>query len=331
MGADPGMRILVSGGAGYVGSHVVKELLRRSYSTVTLDNLSTGHRESVVGGEFVEADLRDLATLRDIFRKYPIEAVMHFAASCYVGESVKRPMKYYENNVLAGLNLLAAMVEAGVGYIIFSSTAAVYGNPLRIPIIEEHPQLPINPYGQTKSLFEDILRSHERVHGMRYVSLRYFNAAGADPEGDIGEIHDPETHLIPITLDAALGHVPHLEIFGSDYRTPDGTCIRDYVHVCDLADAHIRCLQNLLDGGPSSAYNLGAGQGYSVKQVVDAAERITGRTIPCVNSPRRPGDPPQLIASSDKIKRDLGWEPQHSAIERILSTAWEWQRKLRAR
>ncbi|MBI4831486.1 MAG: UDP-glucose 4-epimerase GalE [Candidatus Lindowbacteria bacterium] len=324
-------KILVTGGAGYVGSHVVKELLRRGYDTLTVDNLSTGHRTLVVGGEFIEADLRDFATLRGIFGKHSIDAVMHFAASCYVGESVKRPMKYYENNVLAGLNLLAAMVETSVGHIIFSSTAAVYGNPLQIPIPEEHPQLPINPYGQTKSLFEDILRSHERIHGIRHVSLRYFNAAGADPECEIGEIHDPETHLIPLALDAALGQIQHVEVFGSDYRTPDGTCIRDFIHVCDLADAHIRCLQHLLNGGQSNSYNLGTGNGYSVKQVIDAAERLTGQAIPCINSPRRAGDPPQLVASAEKIKTELGWEANHSAVEQILATAWHWQKKLRGR
>ncbi|MBI5117492.1 UDP-glucose 4-epimerase GalE [Candidatus Poribacteria bacterium] len=323
--------ILVTGGAGYIGSHVVKELLRQGYDTVTVDSLVTGHRESVLGGELVEADLRDLTALRSVFAKYPVDAVMHFAASCYVGESVKVPMKYYENNVLSGLNLLAAMAEASVRHIIFSSTAAVYGNPLQIPIPEEHPQLPINPYGQTKSLFEDILRSHERLHGIRHVALRYFNAAGTDPEGEIGEIHDPETHLIPIALDVALGRILHIEIFGSDYRTPDGTCIRDFIHVCDLADAHIRCLRYLLDGGPSNSYNLGAGRGYSVKQVIDAAERVSGRVIPRINSPRRPGDPPELVAGAAKIRNELGWEPRHSSIEEILTTAWQWQKKLRGR
>jgi UDP-glucose 4-epimerase len=238
-------------------------------------------------------------------------------------------MKYYENNVLSGLNLLAAMVERKVRFIIFSSSAAVYGDPMEIPITEEHPQFPINPYGQTKSLFEDILKSHERIHGIHHVSLRYFNAAGDDPDGQIGENHNPETHLIPLTLDAALGHVAHLEIFGADYATPDGTCIRDFIHVADLANAHIRCLQYLLDGGPSKAYNLGTGKGYSVKQLVDAAERMTGRAIPCVNSPRRPGDPPRLVASAEKIKNELGWSPEHSTLDEILATAWHWQKKLR--
>ncbi len=322
-------KVLVTGGAGYIGSHTVKELLRRGYDTVTLDNLSTGHAELVRGGEFVRADLRDIDALRQTFSKYPIDAVIHFAASCYVGESVEKPMKYYENNVLCGLNLLAAMVERKTRFIIFSSTAAVYGNPVEIPITEEHTQIPINPYGQTKSLFEDILRSHERVHGIRHVSLRYFNAAGADPEGEIGETHDPETHLIPLALDAAIGHVPQLEIFGSDYATPDGTCIRDYIHVSDLADAHIRCLEYLRDGGASNAYNLGTGRGHSVKEIVDAAERRTGRAIPRVNSPRRAGDPPELVASAEKIKREMGWTPRHSALDEILATAWEWQKKLR--
>ena len=323
-------KILVTGGAGYIGSHTVKELLRRGYETLTLDNLSTGHRESVRGGEFIEADLRTIDALRDVFSKYHVDAVIHFAASCYVGESVKEPMKYYENNVLCGLNLLAAMLEQEVRTIIFSSTAAVYGNPVETPITEGHAQLPINPYGQTKSLFEDILKSHERLHGIRYVSLRYFNAAGCDPDGEIGENHDPETHLIPLVLDAALGIGPELQIFGTDYDTPDGTCVRDYVHVCDLADAHILCLQRLLDGGPSGAYNLGTGHGYSVREVVDAAERVIGRDVPRVESPRRPGDPPELVASAEKIRDELGWLPEHSSIEDILATAWNWQKKLRA-
>ena len=325
---DP-KRILVTGGAGYIGSHTVKELLRRGYDTVTLDNLSTGHRELVTGGEFVEADLRDIDAISRTISKYSVDAVIHFAASCYVGESVKQPMKYYENNVLCGMNLLGAMAGQKVRFIIFSSTAAVYGNPIEIPITEEHLQVPINPYGQTKSLFEDILRSHERTHGIRHVALRYFNAAGCDPEGDVGENHDPETHLIPLTLDAAIGLIPHLEIFGTDYNTPDGTCVRDFIHVTDLADAHIRCLQYLMDGGPSETYNLGTGNGYSVKQILDAAERVTGNEIPRIDSPRRPGDPPELVASAEKIKEALGWTPSHSSIDRILTTAWEWHKKLR--
>jgi len=321
--------ILVTGGAGYIGSHTVKELLRRGCDVLVLDNLSTGHRESVHGGEFIEADLRDVGAIHRVFSENAVGAVIHFAASCYVGESVKEPLKYYENNVICGMNLLAAMVEHKTRHIIFSSTAAVYGNPVELPITEDHPQLPINPYGQTKSLFEDILRSHERLHGIRFVSLRYFNAAGDDPEGEIGEIHDPETHLIPLALDAALGCIPHLEVFGTDYNTPDGTCIRDFIHVSDLADAHIRCLEYLSDGGPSNVYNLGTGKGYSVKEIVDAAERVTGRAVPCVNSPRRPGDPPELVASAEKIGDEMGWAPGHSSLDEILTTAWKWQQKLR--
>jgi len=321
--------ILVTGGAGYIGSHTVKELLKRGYGTVTFDNLSTGHREFVRGGEFIEADLRDIDALRSVFSDHRIDAVIHFAASCYVGESVKQPMKYYENNVLCGLNLLAAMVEQKVRHIIFSSTCAVYGAPNEIPITEEHPQLPINPYGQTKSLFEDILVSHERLHGIRHVSLRYFNAAGCDPDGEIGEKHDPETHLIPLTLDAALGIGPELQVFGNDYDTPDGTCIRDYIHVCDLADAHILCLEHLLGGGASDAYNLGTGNGYPVRQIIEATERITGRSVPHTDAPRRSGDPPELVAGAEKIERGLGWSPRQSSIDEILSTAWTWQKKLR--
>ncbi len=322
-------RILVTGGAGYIGSHTVKELLARGYETVTLDNLSTGYRDLVLGGEFVEADLRDIDAVRKVFSKYPVDAVIHFAASCCVGESVERPMEYYENNVLGGLNLLAAMVEGKVGSIIFSSTCAVYGNPIEVPIAESHPQLPINPYGQTKSLFEDLLKSHERIHGIGYSSLRYFNAAGCDRDGETGESHDPETHLIPLVLDAALGRLPRLEIFGTDYDTPDGTCVRDYIHVSDLADAHIRCLEHLLGGGPSAAYNVGTGKGYSVREIIEAAARMTGRDVPHVGSARRPGDPPELVASAEKIKADLGWSPRHSEIDEILTTAWNWHKKLR--
>ncbi len=324
-------RILVTGGAGYIGSHTVKELLARGYEIVTLDNLSTGYRELVRGGEFIEADLRDFDAVRRAFSKYSVDAVIHFAASCYVGESVREPMKYYENNVLSGLNLLAAMVEHKVKKIIFSSTAAVYGNPIEVPITEDHPQLPINPYGQTKSLFEDILKSHDRIHGLRCISLRYFNAAGCDPDGEIGEKHDPETHLVPLVLAAALGRRPELQIFGADYDTPDGTCVRDYIHVCDLADAHILCLEHLLDGGPGNAYNLGAGKGYSVRQIIEAAERVTGRAVPHIDSARRAGDPPELVASAEKIKADLGWSPKHSSIDEILTTAWNWQKKLPGR
>lgn len=322
-------RILVTGGAGYIGSHTVKELVRRGYDAVTLDNLSTGHRRLVQSDEFIEADLRDMDALRRAFSKYSVDAVMHFAASCYVGESVREPMKYYENNVLCGMNLLGAMLEHNVRFMIFSSTCSVYGNPIEIPITEDHPQVPINPYGQTKSLFEDILGNYERLHGIRNVCLRYFNAAGDDPDGDIGEIHEPETHLIPLTLDAALGRIPRLEIFGTDYDTPDGTCVRDYIHVCDLADGHILCLQYLLDGGRSTAYNLGTGTGYSVKRIVEEAERVTGRTVPRIDVSRRPGDPPELVASAEKIKSELGWSPTHSSINTILSTAWNWQKKLR--
>jgi UDP-glucose 4-epimerase len=323
--------ILVTGGAGFIGSHTARELLRRSYSVITLDNLSTGHRESVLGGEFVHADLRNLGALRQTFSSHPIDAVIHFAASCYVGESVKEPMKYYENNVLSGLNLLAAMVERNVKYMIFSSSAAVYGNPMQLPIPEEHPQLPINPYGQTKSLFEDILRSHERIHGIRSVSLRYFNAAGCDPEGELGENHEPETHLIPLVLHAALGYVPQVEIYGDDYPTSDGTCVRDFIHVTDLAQAHIRSLEHLASGGSSAAFNVGTGKGYSVKEVVKAAERICGGPIPYRYSPRRPGDPPELIAAADKIQNELGWSARHSSLEEILETAWAWQKRLRSK
>ncbi|RJP25660.1 MAG: UDP-glucose 4-epimerase GalE [Candidatus Abyssobacteria bacterium SURF_5] len=322
-------KILVTGGAGYIGSHTVKELLRQGCDTVTLDNLSTGHRESICGGVFVEADLRNLQALRDTLSSHRIDAVIHFAASCYVGESVKEPIKYYENNVLCGMNLLSAMAERNVRYIIFSSSAAVYGNPVQVPIPEEHQQLPINPYGQTKSLFEDILKSHERLYGIRSVSLRYFNAGGCDPDGDIGEHHDPETHLIPLVLDTALGRLPKISIFGDDYPTPDGTCIRDFIHVTDLADAHIRSLEYLSGGGATTALNVGTGKGYSVKEVIRAAEQVCGRSIAHTVSSRRPGDPPVLVAAADRIRREIGWEPRRSSLEEILETAWRWQKKLR--
>ncbi|RJP74733.1 MAG: UDP-glucose 4-epimerase GalE [Candidatus Abyssobacteria bacterium SURF_17] len=321
--------ILVTGGAGYIGSHTVKELLRRGYEPIIIDNLSTGYRKLVVGGEFIQADLRNPDAVRQIFSGHRINAVIHFAASCYVGESVEKPMMYYENNVLCGMNLLAAMLAHDVRCIIFSSSAAVYGNPIHVPIREEHPQNPINPYGQTKSLFEDILRSHERLYGMQFVSLRYFNAAGCDPEAEIGETHEPETHLIPLALDVAVGRTPNLRVFGTDYDTPDGTCIRDFIHVCDLADAHIRTLEYLMDGGASAVFNVGTGTGHSVREIIRAAERVTGRSIPAVNAPRRPGDPPSLVASAEKLKGAIGWTAQHSALDEILSTAWNWHKKLR--
>lgn len=320
--------ILVTGGAGYIGSHTIKQLLKRGYEVVALDNLSEGHRELVLCDEFVEADLADLEALRETFERYPIEAVMHFAASCRVDESVREPRKYYENNVVNGLNLLRAMLEREVKLFIFSSSAAVYGDPVKIPIPEDHPKRPKSPYGRTKWLFEQILEDYARAYDMKYISLRYFNAAGSDPEGEIGEWHDPETHLIPIVLEAALGERDHVEIFGTDYKTEDGTCIRDYIHVNDLAEAHILALESLRDGRPNTAYNLGIGRGYSVREVIEACRKVTGRKIEVVEGPRRPGDPPALVADPTRAREELGWEPRFTELEEIVETAWAWKRQL---
>ncbi len=316
--------ILVTGGAGYIGSHTIKELLRAGREVVALDNLSAGHRELVLCREFVHGDLGDRELLRETFRRYPIEAVIHFAAHTSVPESVAQPGKYYWNNVVCTLNLLEAMVEAGVGRIVFSSSAAVYGNPRRIPIPEDHPQEPTNPYGRTKLVVEGILRDYGVAHGLRHVSLRYFNAAGSDPEGEIGEVHDPETHLIPIVLEAALGRRKELQIFGTDYDTPDGTAIRDYIHVTDLARAHVAALRALEAGRAGEAYNLGTGRGYTVREVVECCRRVTGREIRAVAAPRRPGDPAALVADPSRAVRELGWEPRFAALEPIVETAWRW-------
>lgn len=317
--------ILVTGGAGYIGSHTIKQLLKRGYDVVAYDNLSGGHRELVLCEEFVEADLADLEALRETFERYPIEAVMHFAALTRVGESVEDPEKYYLNNVTGGLNLLRAMLEHGVTRFIFSSSAAVYGDPVEIPIREDHPKRPKSPYGRTKLIFEQILEDYSRAYGLQYIALRYFNAAGSDPEGEIGEWHDPEPHLIPIVLEAAAGKRDHVEIFGTDYETPDGTCIRDFVHVDDLAVAHILALESLRDGRPNTAYNLGIGKGYSVREVIETCRRVTGREIKVVEGARRPGDPPQLVADPGRARRELGWEPRFKTLEEIVETAWEWQ------
>lgn len=319
--------ILVTGGAGYIGSHTIKQLLKRGYDVVAYDNLSEGHRELVLCDELVEADLADLDMLRRTFKRYPIEAVMHFAAKTKVGESVEEPQRYYQNNVVGGLNLLRAMLEHDVGTLIFSSSAAVYGDPLEIPIKEDHPQQPKNPYGQTKWIFERILEDYARAYGIRYIALRYFNAAGSDPDLEIGEWHNPETHLIPIVLEAALRKRGHVEIFGTDYETEDGTCIRDYIHVNDLAAAHILALESLKDGNPTTAYNLGIGKGYSVREVIETCRRVTGREIEVVEGERRPGDPPMLVADPSRAQRELGWEPKFKRLEEIVETAWEWQRR----
>jgi len=317
-------RFLVVGGAGYIGSHVVKRLLEQGFQVVSLDNLSTGHRQAVVGGELIVGDLGDPRLLDQVLGAAPVDCVMHFAALCLVGESVEHPVDYYRTNVCRTAALLDAMVRHGVGRLIFSSTAAVYGEPRQIPIREDDPTEPSNPYGRTKLAAEQLLADCDRAHGLRSVCLRYFNAAGADPAGAIGEDHRPETHLIPIVLQAALGMRPRVEVYGTDWDTPDGTCIRDYVHVQDLADAHVLAARHLLDGGASATYNLGCAQGLSVRQALDLARQVTGREIPVAESPRRRGDPARLVASSERIRGELGWRPRFEDPREIIETAWAW-------
>ena len=320
--------ILVTGGAGYIGAHAAKELASKGYHPIILDNLVHGHREFVNWGTFVEGDLADTTLLRNIFKTHSIRVVMHFAGFAYVGESVTDPAKYYRNNVTNTLNLLEAMRETGVDKIIFSSTCATYGIPHAIPITEDHPQQPINPYGRGKLMVETMLRDFSEAYGMRYVVLRYFNAAGADPYGEIGEWHQPETHLIPLALDAALGYGGPLHIYGTDYPTDDGTCVRDYIHVNDLANAHVKALEYLLDNGGSLAFNLGNGLGFSVREVIKTVERITGKPVPVLTSPRRPGDPSILLGSSENARKILGWQPYYNTLDEIISSAWAWHKKL---
>jgi UDP-glucose 4-epimerase len=322
--------VLVTGGAGYIGSHAVLALKEAGYRVVVLDNLVYGHLdivETVLDVEFVHGDISDRPLLDQVFQTYPIDAVIHFAAYAYVGESVTNPAKYYRNNVVGTLTLLEAMVQAEVFKIVFSSTCASYGNPHQIPIPEDHPQSPINPYGMSKLMVEQILEDFDRAYGLRSVRFRYFNAAGADPQGRIGEDHCPETHLIPLVLLTALGQREHITVFGTDYKTPDGTCIRDYIHVTDLADAHILGLKYLLDDGETSVFNLGNGEGFSVKEVITAAREVTGLPIAVEEGPRRPGDPAILIGSATKARKALGWDPQYNQIEVILDHAWRWHQK----
>lgn len=319
--------ILVTGGAGYIGSHVNKELNKQGYETVVLDNLSYGHDDFVKWGILERVDLSNTREIRRIFQDYCLEAVMHFAAFTYVGESVQDPQKYYLNNLRNTLNLLESMLEFDVEKLVFSSTCATYGNPIEIPITEEHPQNPINPYGKGKHMVEQILTDYSSAYGLRCASLRYFNAAGADPEGELGERHDPETHLIPLVLDAASGKREDIKIFGTDYPTDDGTCIRDYIHVTDLADAHIKALKYLEDGGKSDVFNLGNGNGFSVKEVIEEARKVTGRKIKATETDRRPGDPPILVGSSKKAREILKWQPKYDELTRIIKTAWEWHER----
>lgn len=316
------MKILVTGGAGYIGSICVEEMLNRGHEVAVLDNLTEGHRAAVdPRAIFYHADLADRVAVGLAIGEFAPEAVMHFAANALVGESMTNPSKYFRNNVASGINLLDAMVEHGVKRFVFSSTCATFGIPERMPIDESLPQRPINPYGESKLLFEKILRWYDEIHGLRFTALRYFNAAGASEK--LGEDHRIETHLIPNVLKVALGQKEAVEIYGNDYETPDGTCIRDYIHILDLADAHIRAL----DRTESGFYNLGTGGGTSVKEVIDCCRRVTGREITALEKPRRPGDPPRLIAASDKIRRELGWQPKFQDIEAIVRSAWAWHLK----
>ncbi|MDM8525601.1 UDP-glucose 4-epimerase GalE [Desulfococcaceae bacterium HSG8] len=318
--------ILVVGGAGYIGSHMVKDLLHAGYDVITLDNLSTGHRELLPGGQFIEGSLNDTALLDSIFSEHRISAVMHFAAYSLVGESVENPLKYYQNNVAGTINLTDSMIRHKVKRFIFSSSAAVYGEPEEVPITENHPLNPTNPYGATKRLVEQVLKDCDSAYDFRYISLRYFNAAGADESGKIGERHEPESHLIPLVLKTATGERDNISIFGTNYPTPDGTCIRDYIHVSDLTRAHLLAFDALLEGSPSDVYNLGNSKGYSVREVIELARKVTGREIPVIESGKRPGDPAILVARSDKIRKALGWAPRYEDLETIIRTAWNWHR-----
>ena len=320
--------ILVVGGAGYVGSHTVRQLGHEGFRVIVLDNLVHGHRELVPGTNLIEGDLKDTSLLESVFSECPIEAVMHFAAYCYVGESFIDPSKYYQNNVASTLNLLNTMIKANVRKFIFSSTCATYGVPLKLPLTEDHPQNPINPYGATKMMVERMLSDFDPAYGLKSISFRYFNAAGADPKGDIGEWHTPETHLIPLVLDVAAGTREAVEIYGTDYPTPDGTCIRDYIHVTDIAIAHLLGLKYLMAEEASGVFNLGNGTGFSVREVVRTVEQITGHKIKTIETVRRLGDPPVLVGSSEKAHRVLGWERKFPELGSIVETAWKWHQRL---
>lgn len=318
------MAVLVTGGAGYIGSHTVAELLDAKEEVIVLDNLEKGHKEAISGGKFIQADLRNIDEIRRVLKENEIEAVIHFAAYIEVGESVLNPLKYYNNNVIASLNLLSAMQEAGVNKIVFSSTAATYGIPESIPIKESDKTVPINPYGETKLTVEKLLKWADNAYGIKYAVLRYFNACGAHVSGKIGEAHSPESHLIPIILQVAQGKRDEIMIFGNDYKTKDGTCVRDYVHVSDLAQAHVLALKNLRKGAQSDIFNLGNGTGFSNREVVEAARAVTGKAIKATDAPRRPGDPDTLVASAEKAINELGWKPKYNDLNKIIETAWNW-------
>ncbi|MCX7678138.1 MAG: UDP-glucose 4-epimerase GalE [Spirochaetes bacterium] len=319
--------ILVTGGAGYIGSHVVKMLAKRGFVPIVLDSLENGFADFVKGHELIMGDIGDYGLLTNIFRKRKIECVMNFASYIAVGESVEFPLKYYLNNVAKTCELFRAMIECNVKRFIFSSTAAVYGYPTRVPIDEESPLAPINPYGRTKFMIEQVLRDLDEAYGMKFIALRYFNAAGADPSGEIGESHTPETHLIPLVLRSILDDNYVLTVFGTDYNTPDGTCIRDYIHVNDLADAHVLALEKLLGKGESTVYNLGNGRGFTVMEVIQTVKRVTGKEPKVTNGPRRAGDPDVLVASSTKAMKELGWKPSMADLETIVETAWRWEKQ----
>ncbi len=319
------MKVLVTGGAGYIGSHMVKMLLQQHHEVVVFDNLVGGFRDAVVGGEFYYGDLKNKDDLENVFSRHDFDGVINFASYIQVGESVEKPAMYYENNLTNTLNLLNAMVEHNVKAFIFSSTAAIFGEPEYTPIDEQHPKSPINPYGLSKYMVEQILADYDRAYEMKSICLRYFNAAGADPDGVLGERHEPETHLIPLILQAASGRRDSITIFGNDYDTPDGTCLRDYVHIIDLCQAHLQGLEKLQNGSESMAFNLGNGHGFSVQEVIDATINVSGRKIKTIVSERRPGDPERLVADSTQAKKQLGWEPQYAELETIIKHAWQWE------
>lgn len=319
------MHILVVGGGGYIGSHMVLLLAERGYRITVLDNFSTGYRDAVLAGDIIHGDLANVTGLDVLFATGRFDAVMHFASWIQVGESVREPAKYYRNNVACTLNLLDVMLRHDVPRLVFSSTAAVYGEPQYLPIDEAHPQQPLNPYGRSKWMVEQMLSDYASAYGLRSVSLRYFNAAGADPQGRLGERHEPETHLIPLVLQAAAGRSERLTVYGEDYDTPDGSCIRDYIHISDLCEAHVAALQYLADGGPTGAFNLGNGEGFSVKEVIAAAERVTGRRVPVKYGERRAGDPARLVADARLARSKLGWQPRYADLDTIISHAWQWE------
>lgn len=316
--------VLVIGGAGFIGSHASKQLAANGFRPVVVDDLSRGHEWAVKWGPLEKGSVLDESFLDEVFRKWKPAGVTHFAALAYVGESFKEPLAYYRNNVIGTINLLSAMSRHGCGRLVFSSSCATYGVPTASPIVETTDQRPINPYGSSKLVAEMAIRQIAPATGLRYILLRYFNAAGSDADGEIGEVHSPETHLIPLVLQAATGQIPEIQIFGEDYPTPDGTCIRDYIHVTDLAEAHVLAMNYLDDGGPSDVFNLGIGRGYSVREVIDVAQRVTGKTVPLTVAARRPGDPAELISDPSKANRRLGWHPERASLEMQITDAWRW-------